>query len=198
MSVTLAKRRIPHPLALAARRIGRDMQFSRIFLVDLAATLAYGATTLLLLDRGAPPPLGARFLLLAGAAYGLLLALKIGLVVYLEKRGGDARQFVASETLVTGGVYAFSRNPVYLVSLLQSLAWSFGLIGFAFASDAPCALALLAAPALLYGHYWGMDRLIIPNEEAALRSRHQDAFAAYCGRVNRWLGRQSQGETTSR
>ncbi len=197
MSVTLAKRPVP-PLALAARRIRRDLQFSRIFLVDLAATFAYGATTLLLLGPGAPTPQGARVLLAAGAAYGLLLALKIALVIYLEKRGGDARQFMASETLVTGGVYAFSRNPVYVVSLLQSLVWSLGLIGFALARETPCALSSLMAPALLYGHYWGMDRLIVPNEEAALRTRHPDAFAAYCGRVNRWFGRRGQTEITSR
>lgn len=197
MSVTQAKARLPF-LAPAVRRLRQDLQFSRIFLVDLTATSAYGAATLLLLGLSAPTPQGARALLVAGAVYGLLLAVKLGLVVYLEKGGGDARQFVGSETLVTSGAYAFSRNPVYLVALLQSLAWSLGLAGVALAREAPCALTLLMAAALLYGHYWGMDRLIIPNEEAALRARHPDAFAAYCRRVNRWLGWRKHAESTSR
>ncbi len=197
MSVTLPKAHVPF-FALAARRVKQDVQFSRIFLVDLAATCAYGATTLLLWRLNAPIPQGAYALLVAGGAYGLLLALKIALVLYLEKRGGDARQFVGSETLVTSGAYAFSRNPVYVVSLLQSLAWSLGLTVFGLASAPPCILGLLLAPALLYGHYWGIDRLIVPNEEAALRARHPEAFAAYCGRVNRWFGRRAQANSTSR
>ncbi|RTL86480.1 MAG: hypothetical protein EKK29_09680 [Hyphomicrobiales bacterium] len=198
MSVAQTKGRVPF-LALAVRRLRQDLQFSRIFLVDLAATSAYAAATLLLLHLSAPTPQGARAVLVAGAVYGLMLALKLGLVVYLEKRGGDARQFVGSETLVTSGVYAFSRNPVYVVSLLQSLAWSLGLIGVCLTSEAPCALTLLmTAAALLYGHYWGMDRLIVPNEEAALRARHPDEFANYCARVNRWLGRRAQPVRTSR
>ncbi|MEK4034863.1 hypothetical protein WOA01_18575 [Methylocystis sp. IM2] len=84
MSVAQAKGRVPF-LALAVRRLRQDLQFSRIFLVDLAATSAYAAATLLLLHLSAPTPQGARAVLVAGAVYGLLLALKLGLVVYLEK-----------------------------------------------------------------------------------------------------------------
>lgn len=185
-------------LALTARRVRQDLQFSRIFLVDLSATAAYGATTLLLLAWGDATSQSTRALCVAGAAYVSLLLLKIGLVVYLEKRGGDARQFIGSETLVTSGVYAFSRNPVYAVSLLQSLAWSLGLIGFGLGGAGLCPLTLLAAAALLYGHFWGMDRLIVPHEEEALRARHPEAFGAYCARVNRWLGWRAQAEMTSR
>jgi protein-S-isoprenylcysteine O-methyltransferase Ste14 len=197
MSVTSATKRLP-VLAWTARRFRQDLQFSRIFLVDLAVASAYAATTVLLLVQGDVPARGAHFLLFAGAAYGALFALKIALVVQLERRGGDAREFVGSEQLVTCGVYAVSRNPVYVVSLLQSLVWSLGLIGAALAGDPPCLLTLVAAPALLFAHLLGMDRLVVPHEEAALRARHPDAFAAYCARVNRWLGRRAQPETTSR
>lgn len=177
-------------LAFIARRIRQDLQFSRIFLVDLAACAAYAATTLLLLALAAPTEAGARALLLAALGWMIFLVLKILLVVYLEKRGGDAREFVGSEALVTSGVYAISRNPVYVLSLVQSLAWSLGLIGLGRSGHPYALLAFAAAPALLYGHWWGMDRLIVPHEEAALRGKHPDAFAAYCARVNRWLGRK--------
>jgi protein-S-isoprenylcysteine O-methyltransferase Ste14 len=189
MSLSLDGKRLSL-LAFFVERVRRDLQFSRIFLVDLAASGAYAAITLLFLALAAPSETGARDLLLAAMGWTAFCALKIALVVHLEKRGGDAREFVGSETLVTGGVYAYSRNPVYVMSLLQSLCWSLGLIGLGLDGHPYGCLAYLAAPLLLYVHWWGMDRLIVPNEEAALRARHPEEFAAYCARVNRWIGRR--------
>lgn len=177
-------------LGFIARRIRQDMQFSRIFLVDFTASASYAAATLLLLSLADPTEGGARALILAALGWVFFFVLKILLVVYLEKRGGDAREFVGSETLVTSGVYALSRNPVYVMSLLQSLCWSLGLVGLGVNGQPYAFLAYAAAPALLYGHWRGMDRLIVPHEEAALRARHPDEFAAYCARVNRWFGRR--------
>lgn len=187
MSLSLLGQRVSF-LGFVAYRVRRDLQFSRIFLVDFVASGAYAAMTLLLLALRWPPEQGAVALICAGIGYALFLAIKILLVVYLEKCGGDARAFVGSSKLVTHGVYAFSRNPVYVVSLIQSLCWSLGLIGLGFTGHPYAALAWLSAPALLYGHYWGMDRLIVPNEEAALQATHPAEFAAYCARVNRWIG----------
>lgn len=183
-------------LGFVAQRFRQDLQFSRIFLVDFVACAAYAAMTLLLLGLADPTLQGARALIFAGLGWIVFFVLKILLVVYLEKRGGDAREFVGSETLVTSGVYAFSRNPVYVMSLLQSLCWSLGLVGLGLGGHPYAWLACLAAPALLYGHYWGMDRLIVPNEEAALRAKHPEEFAAYCARVNRWFGPRWRSVTT--
>jgi protein-S-isoprenylcysteine O-methyltransferase Ste14 len=191
MSLSAEKPRAPI-LAVFAQRFRQDLQFSRIFLVDLAASAAYTATTLLLLGLAAPGPFGAYAISAAALGWALFLTLKILLVFYLERRGGDAREFVGSETLVTSGVYALSRNPVYVMSLLQSLCWSLGLAGVGFGGHPGGALACVAAATLLYGHYWGMDRLIVPHEEAALRRKHPEAFAAYCARVNRWFGSPKQ------
>ncbi|WP_424362647.1 methyltransferase family protein [Methylocystis parvus] len=177
-------------LAFIAQRIRQDLQFSRIFLVDFAASASYAATTLILLGLADPTEGGVRSLLFAALGWALFFVLKVLLVVYLEKRGGDAREFVGSETLVTSGVYAWSRNPVYVMSFIQSLCWSIGLVGLGLSGHPYGGLALLAAPTLLYGHWWGMDQLIVPHEEAALRARHGEAFAAYCARVNRWFGRR--------
>ena len=88
-------------------------------------------------------------------AYAALHMLKIGLVWYLERSGGDAREFVGSDHLVTGGFYAYSRNPVYLLSLFQSFVWSLILICLAAGHperlDRLCARAVAALRALL-GH----------------------------------------------
>ncbi len=177
-------------LALIAQRIRQDLQFSRIFLVDFAASSSYAATTLILLALAHPTEGGARALIFATLGWMLFCVLKILLVVYLEKQGGDAREFVGSETLVTSGVYAYSRNPVYVIALIQSFCWSLGLIALSVSGHPYGGLAILAAAVLLYGHWWGMDALIVPYEEAALRARHGDAFTAYCARVNRWFGRR--------
>jgi protein-S-isoprenylcysteine O-methyltransferase Ste14 len=177
-------------LAIVARRVRQDVQFSRIFLVDLCATLGFTAATAFFVWRIEPADFTP--LVAAIAAYAVLFLVKIALVVRLETKGGDAREFVGSETLVSDGAYAFSRNPVYVAALLQSAVWAAGLVGLVFMEGPPCVATLgaAAAVALLCGHYWGMDRLVIPHEEAALRARHPQSFDAYCARVRRWFGRR--------
>jgi protein-S-isoprenylcysteine O-methyltransferase Ste14 len=80
----------------------------------------------------------------------------------------------ASAHLVTGGVYCYSRNPMYLGMLL-------GLTGWA------VALAHLTAPLwlMLYAAY--MNRFQIAPEERALEARFGPVFADYRRRVRRWL-----------
>jgi protein-S-isoprenylcysteine O-methyltransferase Ste14 len=173
-------------LAWLSRRFYRDLQFSRIFLVELSVTAAYLAATALFMLVDAPP--SAESLVLLVLPYSALFFLKIALVVYLERRGGDAREFAEPDQLVTTGAYALSRNPVYLISLAQSFVWSIGLYGLGVAGLLGFVAATFAAPALLYVHFLAIDRLIVPFEEAALRGRHPEAFAAYCARVHRWFG----------
>jgi protein-S-isoprenylcysteine O-methyltransferase Ste14 len=175
-------------LKYAAYRARRDMQFSGIFLCDFFAAAAYAMATVYLLHS---VQLTLAGLVASGALLLVVIAaqaIKILGVIVLEKRGGDAREFIGSDTLVTDGVYAVSRNPVYLVAILQSLAWSLILLVGALTPpyDACLALAALLIP---IGHFLSIDRLIIPNEEAALKSAHPEAFAAYAAKVDRWFGR---------
>lgn len=187
MSVAFDRKRPWSVIEFLLRRIRQDLQFSGIFLCDLGAAAAYAIATVYLLHAVVLP-------LCALAEIGVLAvlvlaaqAVKILWVISLEKRGGDAREFVGSATLVTDGVYGFSRNPVYLAAIVQSLFWSLILLRGAIV---PPADPLLFASALLIpvGHFLSIDKLIIPNEEAALKRVHPEAFAAYASRVNRWLG----------
>lgn len=187
MSVAFDRKQPWTLVSFLFRRIGQDLQFSGIFLCDFVAALAYTLATLYLLHE-VELPVGA---LIEMAILALLIvaaqAAKIVGVILLEKCGGDAREFIGSKTLVTHGAYAFSRNPVYLVAIVQSGLWSLLLLrGELVAPIHP--LLILAALVFLVGHFLGVDRLIIPNEEAALKSAHPEAFAAYANRVNRWLG----------
>ena len=76
--------------------------------------------------------------------------------------------------LVTGGIYRLTRNPMYLGLLLVLAGW---------------ALALGSVPAWagpLVFVAW-ITRLQIQSEERVLRGLFGAAYAAYCGRVRRWL-----------
>lgn len=83
----------------------------------------------------------------------------------------------AARTLVTSGMYAWSRNPMYLGLALALLGWALEL-------GTPAALGgpLLFIPFI----HWVQIR----PEERALRRRFGEDYARYCGRVNRWFGRR--------
>jgi protein-S-isoprenylcysteine O-methyltransferase Ste14 len=97
-----------------------------------------------------------------------------------------AVQFIAARTtinplkpanashLVTTGVFAFSRNPIYLGDLLMLAAFAVWL-GNAFSAALPAAFV------------WYMNRFQILPEERALSQIFGGAYDAYCSRVRRWL-----------
>ncbi|MEX0313058.1 MAG: isoprenylcysteine carboxylmethyltransferase family protein [Allomuricauda sp.] len=76
--------------------------------------------------------------------------------------------------LVTGGIFKYSRNPMYLAMLLILLA--FGLkLGNAFNT-------LLAA-----GFVYYMNHFQIKKEETALNELFGAAYRAYCKATRRWF-----------
>jgi protein-S-isoprenylcysteine O-methyltransferase Ste14 len=79
-----------------------------------------------------------------------------------------------STSLVVGGVYRWSRNPMYLGLLLALIGWGLFLAN---------ALSLLAA--LAFVPY--MNRFQIGPEERALQQAYGAAFTAYCRQARRWL-----------
>ena len=80
-------------------------------------------------------------------------------------------------SLVTSGVYAWTRNPMYLGLSVLLLGWAIKL----------GTLSPLAGPLLFISL---MQYLQIPSEEDALRIRFGNDYQQYCHRVNRWLGRR--------
>lgn len=79
-----------------------------------------------------------------------------------------------ASSLVTWGVYAISRNPMYLGGLVMLLGWA------VFLSN---PLAFLFLP--LYVLY--LNRFQIAPEERALTSLFGTTYAAYQLRARRWL-----------
>lgn len=79
-----------------------------------------------------------------------------------------------SVKLVDTGIYAYSRNPMYLALLMVLLAWGLGL-GNAFNT-------LLAAAFVGY-----MNRFQIKAEEEALHSLFGKEYRQYCIKTRRWF-----------
>jgi protein-S-isoprenylcysteine O-methyltransferase Ste14 len=103
---------------------------------------------------------------------------------YIE-RGGKNKQVSASR-LVQSGVYAHTRNPMYLGNFLIA-------VGIAMVSGAPAAY-LIVIP--LFGFIY---QAIMVAEEAFLRRKFGEEYEAYCRRVPRLLPKlQGWRRTVSR
>ena len=101
----------------------------------------------------------------------VLLVVANGLFV---RAGTDIIPFRNVSTLVTGGVYRYTRNPMYLGMVAVLLG---------------CAITVGAASALLVPLVFAVIiqvRFIVP-EEQILRSAFPEQYPAYCQRVRRWM-----------
>ncbi|MGD0721583.1 MAG: hypothetical protein ABR970_11135 [Roseiarcus sp.] len=172
----------------AAAPAAEPFQFAPTFKLDLLFSLAYVVLFIrlwALVEHGAGVCAGA-------VGFGILLAAcyagKVYIIGFLDQRGGDARTYVISSDLVTTGLYAYSRNPTYLLTFVQTLVWSAFLL-FLQAVSAFDPIDLAAAFLLPAAFYLIHDLWIIRREDAALRAAHPEAFDAYAATVGRWFGR---------
>ena len=126
----------------------------------------------LLTDRG-PAENGV-----AQVAALLLGLIGIGLIVtalgLFRKNRTRPEPWQPSDALVNGGVYRFTRNPMYLGMAILSLAVAL------FFMSLPAAILTLAAAIII-------DRTVIAREEAYLARRFGEEYLAYRRSVRRWL-----------
>jgi protein-S-isoprenylcysteine O-methyltransferase Ste14 len=117
---------------------------------------------------GAVPGWAAVAVLVLGAAIDLAA------IATLWRHGTTVLPNAGSRALCTTGVYAFSRNPIYLGNAIAmagvalTLRWSW---------------LLLLVPVTAAAVTW----LAIEREEEHLALRFGYAFKVYCERVRRWL-----------
>ncbi len=113
--------------------------------------------------------------LILGLGIGAVCITMVALIQFLRARTTvDPSLRTKTTTLVTGGVYRFSRNPMYLALLLLLLAWGLWL-GNAFNT-------LLAALFVAY-----MNRFQIAPEEEALERLFGKEYQQYCLQSRRWF-----------
>ena len=124
---------------------------------------------------------GAGGLLLPGPwRYGGVVPMLLGVLIAVR----GSRQFAAADTniipltrstaLVTDGVFAFSRNPMYLGMLLF-------LAGAALIANTPWAWMV---PAVFFVI---IRQAFVVREEALMEATFGDAYNAYRSEVRRWL-----------
>ena len=98
-----------------------------------------------------------------------------GMAAGVFRRLGTAVEpWKPSTVLATGGLYRFSRNPIYL-------GFAITYVGLAVGMDSPITLLLLI-PCLLV-----VDRFVIQKEETYLAAKFGAEYDAYRNRVRRWL-----------
>lgn len=111
---------------------------------------------------------------LAAVSAAAALGIAGSALLRFHRAGTRPEPWEPSTTFVESGVYAFTRNPMYLgMALLQ--------IAIALAFSSPGALAATLASILL------VDRFVISREERYLERRFGDTYRKYSSRVRRWL-----------
>ena len=123
-----------------------------------------------------PPPTSVRWLRIAGAAIVATgIALDVAAMLAMRRARTNILPHRGADRLVTDGVFALTRNPIYVGNTLLLAG-----VGAALSSAWMVAGALLAA--LL------VDRLAIRREERHLSARFGQEYADYVARVPRWIG----------
>ena len=103
---------------------------------------------------------------------GVVILLHSGLSFIRAKTG--LLPFSDATSLVTNGLYRFTRNPMYLGMVLF-------LLGVAL------LLGSLSALAPVIAYTWIIDRQFIRNEELFLQEIFGEEYLAYMRRVRRWI-----------
>jgi protein-S-isoprenylcysteine O-methyltransferase Ste14 len=155
-------------------RIGRFFFRYRDYLAPLGLILILASTR--------PRPLFAseRLDVWLDAA-GMLIAvigqaIRVVVIGYAYIQRGGAKKQLAASRLVCEGVYAHSRNPMYLGNLLL-------LTGLAIIYHSPIVYLVMLPVYIL------AILAIIKSEEEFLRGKFGDEYEDYCRRVNRFLPR---------
>ena len=117
----------------------------------------------------AMPVRGLGWLVFAGG-----LGIAISGMRYFRSIGTPVDPTGSAQKLADGGIYNWTRNPMY-----AGVSMAFAGLAFGLASAWLLVLALLMPLAL--------QKLAIEPEEAYLTRRFGTAYAAYCARVRRWL-----------
>lgn len=105
-------------------------------------------------------------------AIGLLLNALIGFIQHKTTVNPHSPEKATS--LVTSGVYRYSRNPMYLGFLLLLVSWVLYLGSLSSLTVLPLFVLVL-------------NTMQIIPEETCLKQRFSESYAAYTHKVRRWI-----------
>ena len=130
------------------------------------------------LSRVSPPVFGTAGRLLGQGLVGIGAVVMAAAVVQMALARTTVIPRRNPSALVTEGIFAFSRNPIYLgdaLILLGAILWL----------DAVLALPLVAS------FVWLIQSRFIRDEEARLTLAFGPEFDLWAARTRRWFGRKS-------
>lgn len=120
-------------------------------------------------------PLGGAARIAGAAIAGLAGAGLVGAALGLFRQTGqDPKPWVTTPEIISGGVYRWTRNPMYVGMALLLLAFGLGLANAWLIALVPVALAIV---------YWTAVR----HEEAYLERKFGAGYLEYKRSVRRWI-----------
>jgi len=111
---------------------------------------------------------------LGALVFAFALALLVWAIAAMTRGGSNVPTNRPTTTIVHGGPYRFTRNPIYL-------AMALGLIGLAIAFNT-LWLLLVSVPFGLVIRYG-----VVAREEAYLERKFGNVYRCYRSRMRRWL-----------
>ncbi len=144
---------------------------------------AGAAAIALLLHQAAPmaypdPPLGTALRVLGAGLVAAAITIDVLAVLAFRRHRTTILPNRGADSLITNGIYGWSRNPIYLGNLM--LVAGAGLFFGIWALVIAAPVALVAT-----------QKLAVEREEHHLASRFGNDWQDYRRRTARWLGRKS-------
>lgn len=110
-----------------------------------------------------------------GASVALVGMLLIGAAVgVFRKSGEDPQPWTATGRIIDTGLYAYTRNPMYLGMAILMLGLALAIGSVMGILMVPIAIGIVGST-------------VIAREEAYLTGKFEGAYRAYMERVRRWL-----------
>lgn len=102
------------------------------------------------------------------------LVISVSAISAFAENGETLRPATPSQALLTGGMYRFSRNPIYLAMALFGTGFGFATLNLWIIVTTSCALLI-------------MNFFVIPQEEAYLDRKFGADYREFKEKVRRWV-----------
>ncbi|UWR24134.1 isoprenylcysteine carboxylmethyltransferase family protein [Sulfitobacter sp. S190] len=113
-------------------------------------------------------------MLVGAVLVGAGVALMVAAIAAFRRHDTTVVPHQTPDALITDGIFAWTRNPIYLGDVLVL-------------AGAVCGWAAWAAVPVIPAFIWIVQRRFIAPEEARMKQSFGAAFAAYVEKTGRWV-----------